>query len=88
MTKKELNAIRAAAYKVFFEQHPDIYPGTYYCYRIQEGRQVKLLLLTAKTQLNSNTLRENGFSDNAEARLIFTADCATKTLTPMGRWVE
>ena len=90
MTKKELNEIKSAAFEKFAEQHDDFCPGNtmVYCYRVQEGREVKLLLLTAKTQMNSNTLAENGFTDDAVARLLFTVNRKTKTLTPNGSWDE
>lgn len=90
MTKKELNEIKSAAFEKFAEQHDDFCPGStvVYCYRVQEGREVKLLLLTAKSQMHHNLLIENGFTDAAEVRLLFTVNRKTKTLTPNSRWEE
>ena len=82
MTKKELAAISSAAFNEFNKQHGDRF-GTsnlLYVYDLSEVGKSLNIIVNAKTQINSNTLADNGFSDGATVKLLFTADRKTKQL--------
>ena len=81
ITRKTLDAINHAAFEVFYAEHKDAFTvNTLYIYEIAEGGRFANLILTATTQMNSNTIKDNGFSDAATVSLLFIADRSTKTL--------
>lgn len=84
MTTKELNTIRAAAYAAANEvpeiRHALDVAGVAYVYDVQEGNHRELLVLTARNQLNDNTLSEHGFTTAAKVSLILVAQRRTKSV--------
>lgn len=91
MTKKELSAIRHAAYLTWCETEDakELLKTSYEhfrCWRIIEGEKRTLFHTVFNTQVNKETIRNMGFSDNAAISLLFEVDRKTKTLTPAGTW--
>lgn len=88
MKKKELNAIRHAAYLEWAETTDGIAAlKTSYEYFsgwiIIEGDKCALLLTEFDTQINSETIKALGFSAAASARKLFVVNRKAKTLTPI-----
>lgn len=93
MNKKALNKIKAAAFKEFkaeyteeefkalFESGKSILTA----WRITEGTHTEIILTQHDTQINWNTLKNNGFTAEAEVEKIFYVDRQTKTLEFVGR---
>lgn len=84
MTIKEFNTIRSAAYNAANEI-PEIkraldVAGVAYVYDARQGDHHELLVFTAKTQCNDNTLAEHGFTAAAEVSLILVAHRQTKSV--------
>ena len=83
MTKKEFNQIRTAIFeeaikiesiKKSLELSPNVY-----IYELTQADKHKYIELTHKTQLNDNTIRENGFNPEiVNVKLIMTLNRATK----------
>lgn len=84
MTIKEFNTIRAAAYAAANEvpeiRHALDVAGVAYVYDVQEGDHRELLVLTARTQLNDNTLAAHGFSADAAVHTLLKAQRQTKSV--------
>ena len=84
MTVKELNTIRAAAYAAANEI-PEIrnaldVAGVAYVYDVREGDRRELLVLTARTQLNNNTLADHGFTADAAVHTLLKAQRQTRSI--------
>lgn len=88
MTKKEINAIKAAAYaqwaatetgRELLAKEPGNTP--FKCWRVVEGGKVAYMHTTSDTQLNKQTLAAGGFSEAARVDYQFTANRQTKTLS-------
>lgn len=83
MTVKEYNAMRHSIFCAAMET-PEIAEavnnsGIAYIYDVWQGEAHAVLVLTAKTQLNGITLRENGFDpERADARLVLKLNQKTK----------
>lgn len=84
MTVKELNTIRAAAYAAANEvpeiRHALDVAGVAYVFDVQEGDHHELLVLTARTQLNDNTLAAHGFTADAAVHTLLKAQRQTKSI--------
>lgn len=87
-TKKQLNRIKAAAFEEFKNQYTKeefermfLRKNIVTAWRITEGTESRLLITQYDTQVNTNTLKELGFTKNAKAEKLFTADRQTKTLS-------
>lgn len=86
MTIKEYNKFRSAVYAVGLEI-PEVreaidVAGIAYLYEVEElPDKHGVLVLTAKTQLNDNTLAASGFSPNADVRLRAVFNRQTKCVT-------
>jgi len=83
MTVKEYNALRHSIFCAAMEA-PEIEDavnnsGVAYIYDVWQGENHTVLVLTAKTQLNSNTLIENGFDPElTDTRLVLKLNRQTK----------
>lgn len=89
MTKKEMNAIRHAAYVEWTEtdEGKELLKTSYEHFRgwrIIEGEMRKILVTMHDTQVNDQTLKALGFTTAASVRKIFEIDRKSKTLTPTG----
>lgn len=89
MTKKEMNAIRHAAYMEWAEtdEGKELLKTSYECFRgwrITEGELRKVLVTMHDTQVNNQTLAAMGFTPAATVNFIFEINRKTKTLTPTG----
>ena len=87
MKIKEFNKIRNEIYAEGLK-HPEIAEALYYggvCYLydvLDASRNHAVLVLTAKTQLNENTLRNAGLDpETAMAKLVMTYHQQTKCVT-------
>jgi hypothetical protein len=84
MTIKEFNTIRSAAYAAANEipeiKHALDVAGVAYVFDIQEGNHRELLVLTARTQLNDNTLAAHGFTADAAVHTLLKAQRQTKSI--------
>ena len=49
-------------------------------WRITEGTKSKIVITQYDTQINTNTLQQDGFTEAATAEKLFYADRQTKTL--------
>lgn len=92
MTKKEFNALRHAMFvewittpdgKEFLKSPYDYCK----CWRIIEGDRIMRITTFHGTQINRETLKANGFTEEASVTLLFTANRAAKTITPDGWWI-
>lgn len=54
-------------------------------WRITEGTKSKIVITQHDTQINTNTLQQDGFTEAATAEKLFYADRQTKTLEFVGR---
>lgn len=54
-------------------------------WRITEGTKSKIVITQYDTQINTNTLQQDGFTEAAIAEKLFYADRQTKTLEFVGR---
>lgn len=54
-------------------------------WRITEGTKSKIVITQYDTQINTNTLQQDGFTEAATAEKLFYADRQTKTLEFVGR---
>ena len=52
---------------------------------ITEGTKSKIVITQYDTQINTNTLQQDGFTEAATAEKLFYADRQTKTLEFVGR---
>lgn len=89
MTKKEMNAIRSAAYKAWAEtdEGTELLKTSYEYFKgwkITEGETRKILVTMFDTQVNDQTLMAMGFTPVADVKKIFEIDRKSKTLTPTG----
>ncbi len=93
MTKKALNKIKAAAFTEFKqgfseEEFRNLFAGgqnVVTAWRITEGTKSKIVITQYDTQINTNTLQQDGFTEAATAEKLFYADRQTKTLEFVGR---
>ncbi len=93
MTKKALNKIKAAAFTEFKqgfseEEFRNLFTGgknVVTAWRITEGTKSKIVITQYDTQINTNTLQQDGFTEAATAEKLFYADRQTKTLEFVGR---
>ena len=93
MTKKALNKIKAAAFTEFKqgfseEELRNLFAGgknVVTAWRITEGTKNKIVITQYDTQINTNTLQQDGFTEAATAEKLFYADRQTKTLEFVGR---
>ena len=93
MTKKEMNAIRHAAYVEWTntDEGKELLKTSYEHFegwRIDEGDARKVLVTMFSTQVNDQTLAAMGFTPAADVRKIFEINRKSKTLTPTGWGME
>ena len=93
MKKKELNQIKAAAFETFKsnytpEEFRELFAGKNIIsvWRVTEGIENKIIITQYDTQMNNNTLKNNGFTEEATAEKLFLADRCTKTVEFVGRF--
>lgn len=85
MTKKEFNTIKAAAYQACLAI-PDIaevlkVSDTAYIWEVWQGQKHAYIVTSCKTQMNDNTLKENGFDiEQAKVRELYSVNRKTKTV--------
>lgn len=89
MTKKEYNSIRTAAYAEWAKsaEAQELLKTSYTtfrCWRITESEKIAMKTTVLDAQINTATLKDMGFTENASVKLLFTANRQTKTLTPDG----
>lgn len=86
MTKKELNAIKTAAYEAWAQgdDAKKLLSTTNYTmfpvYEISEESKVERVTLALDSQMNYQLLENHGFTKEARVTLLFTANRNTKTL--------
>jgi hypothetical protein len=85
MTKKELNKIKTTVFNLCIEQMtPEeltVFDGGYnsaYLYEIHEASKYERIWVSHKTQINTNTFKNHGFTENAEAVLLISLNKKTK----------
>lgn len=82
MTVKEFNTIRHAAFVAAMEIEDvrDAFAtnNIVYIYEVTDGENHRVFALSYKTQMNNETLRTNGFTENARIKLVMTLDRTTK----------
>ena len=87
-----LNRMKSAAYQQFKSEYTEkqfneLFAGgkTIICvWRISEGTQNKLFVTQYDTQINYNTLKEEGFTENAKPEKLFYVDRQTKSVEFVG----
>lgn len=84
MKKAELNQIKRAAFDKWaeFPENAELlkFTSRVTCWRVEEGTEVALLQTTADSQMNTNCLKSNGFSENARITKLFVVNAKTKCL--------
>lgn len=94
MTKKQLNRIKTVAYEEFISQYTpeqlatQIFNDTNIVsvWKLTEGTQNKIIITQHDTQINTSTLRQEGFTENATVKKLFMADRQTKSVEFVGNF--